>query len=705
MMEQTGTKAGGDAGPTSEAGSSKEPQAQEQAVTQHVPQHQQQKESTRAAEAPSRSKFISAGDLVIVWMSRDKTPTPLTVTPGAELFNNYGCFSHDAMIGLPFGAKLASRNRRGFVFLLRPSPEMWTLALPHRTQILYAPDMAFIAAHLGLGPGARVIEAGTGSGSFTHFLARTVGRKHEQTGGWGWKGGPQRKRRQQERNQGRKAGGREQQDGDDNEGGGGGGGGGGDDDDDDDDEEEEEVEAEAKEPEDEAERDMLGLLGTAPDPHVSPRQGRVWSFEFHAGRATQAYQEFLAHGLVDRIEPEVPTMGDSTTTTTTTTTAHPHSRGKTVSLRHRNVIKDGFGLEDCADAVFLDVPAPWDAVRHAAKALRRDVACRICCFSPCVEQVLKTVAALREVDGVAAGADSSNSNSSSSEGGAEAGGEAAAARWTDIETYECLMRTHMSVKVGPGQYHEMKPISEAIERIKEVEARKARRREIQIARARREREAKLAGDVAGTEAGANGAGDEDEMAVDDDDEEEEGGDGAAAAAAAAAGGSRGTKRPHDGGDEDDHGDIEHDRAAESGGGGPSNKANGRLAASRKAKAAAAADEGGVRIYAKPFADMRGHTSYLTFATLMPRIIRQELDPTLEKEKEAARRKEINDERIRKRREEKLKQKALEEEAVQAQTATPPQAEAETEEQPKQAGAVPPSEEQKPPEAADRTSTD
>lgn len=67
-MEPIETKAAGGAGPANEAGSSKEPQAQEQAVTQHVPQQQQQKEPTRAAEAPSRSKFISAGDLVIVWM-------------------------------------------------------------------------------------------------------------------------------------------------------------------------------------------------------------------------------------------------------------------------------------------------------------------------------------------------------------------------------------------------------------------------------------------------------------------------------------------------------------------------------------------------------------------------------------------------------------------------------------------------------------
>jgi len=50
-----------------------------------------------------------------------------------------------------------------------------TLALPHRTQILYLPDIAFITSYLNVIPGSSVIEAGTGSGSFSHSLVRTVG--------------------------------------------------------------------------------------------------------------------------------------------------------------------------------------------------------------------------------------------------------------------------------------------------------------------------------------------------------------------------------------------------------------------------------------------------------------------------------------------------------------------------------------------------
>lgn len=53
--------------------------------------------------------------------------------------------------------------------------ETRTLALPHRTQILYAPDIAFISSYLNVVGGSKVVEAGTGSGSFTHSLARNVG--------------------------------------------------------------------------------------------------------------------------------------------------------------------------------------------------------------------------------------------------------------------------------------------------------------------------------------------------------------------------------------------------------------------------------------------------------------------------------------------------------------------------------------------------
>lgn len=63
----------------------------------------------------------------------------------------------------------------GHAHVLHPTPELWTSLLPHRTQIIYTHDISFIVAHLDLGGGMRVIESGTGSGSMTHALARTVG--------------------------------------------------------------------------------------------------------------------------------------------------------------------------------------------------------------------------------------------------------------------------------------------------------------------------------------------------------------------------------------------------------------------------------------------------------------------------------------------------------------------------------------------------
>lgn len=62
----------------------------------------------------------------------------------------------------------------GFIHLLRPTPSLWSLSLPHRTQIVYLPDISFIMNELRVRPGSRVIEAGTGSGSMSHSLGMTV---------------------------------------------------------------------------------------------------------------------------------------------------------------------------------------------------------------------------------------------------------------------------------------------------------------------------------------------------------------------------------------------------------------------------------------------------------------------------------------------------------------------------------------------------
>uniref|UniRef100_A0AC35TUD6 tRNA (adenine(58)-N(1))-methyltransferase n=1 Tax=Rhabditophanes sp. KR3021 TaxID=114890 RepID=A0AC35TUD6_9BILA len=62
----------------------------------------------------------------------------------------------------------------------------------------------------------------------------------------------------------------------------------------------------------------------------------------------------------------------------------------------KNVCVEGFQIEDQADAVFLDLPAPWEAVPWAKKALSKKRGGRIVSFSPCVEQVLKASEALKK---------------------------------------------------------------------------------------------------------------------------------------------------------------------------------------------------------------------------------------------------------------------------------------------------------------------
>ncbi|KAJ4831484.1 hypothetical protein Tsubulata_004714 [Turnera subulata] len=120
----------------------------------------------------SFARCIKDGDLVIVYERHDSMKA-VKVCETSVLQNRFGVFSHKEWIGKPFGSKVFN-NKGGFVHLLAPTPELWTLVLSHRTQILYITDISFVIMYLEIVPGCLILESGTGSGSLITSLARAV---------------------------------------------------------------------------------------------------------------------------------------------------------------------------------------------------------------------------------------------------------------------------------------------------------------------------------------------------------------------------------------------------------------------------------------------------------------------------------------------------------------------------------------------------
>jgi tRNA (adenine57-N1/adenine58-N1)-methyltransferase len=315
------------------------------------------------------SPFLDPGrvtkpkSLAIVQLSRDNlVPVYLQDTKGAHdgyaegavVNTRYGSFPHSTMLGVPWGSQIrasnvdtGSRGRKrkrnpgdeggkedaedstgvkqqevreeededtaatkkpatassGFVHILPPTPELWTASLPHRTQVVYTPDYSYILHRLRARPGTRIIEAGAGSGSFTHASVRASYNGYPKSDG--------------------------------------------------------------------------------------DRKGKVFSFEYHEQRFEKMKVELSSHGL-DGL----------------------------VHLTHRDVYKDGFlvdGVSPEAEAIFLDLPAPWEALPHLSRSRPRNQQAAsdddkpwvsplnpkksafLCTFSPCIEQVTKTVSAMRRL--------------------------------------------------------------------------------------------------------------------------------------------------------------------------------------------------------------------------------------------------------------------------------------------------------------------
>jgi tRNA (adenine57-N1/adenine58-N1)-methyltransferase catalytic subunit len=98
----------------------------------------------------------------------------ITLHPGREFHTHHGRFGHDELIGRPEGWVVA--NTAGIEYLaLRPLLSDFVLSMPRGAAVVYPKDAGQIIAMADIFPGARVVEAGVGSGALTMSLLRAVG--------------------------------------------------------------------------------------------------------------------------------------------------------------------------------------------------------------------------------------------------------------------------------------------------------------------------------------------------------------------------------------------------------------------------------------------------------------------------------------------------------------------------------------------------
>ena len=98
----------------------------------------------------------------------------ITLRAGASFHTHRGVLSHDDIIGGPDGNVVRSGGGTPYV-VFRPLLADYTLAAKRGAAVVYPKDAAQIVAFADVFPGARVLEAGAGSGALSCWLLRAVG--------------------------------------------------------------------------------------------------------------------------------------------------------------------------------------------------------------------------------------------------------------------------------------------------------------------------------------------------------------------------------------------------------------------------------------------------------------------------------------------------------------------------------------------------
>jgi len=98
----------------------------------------------------------------------------LLLTPGKIFHTTKGALSHDDIIGQDEGIIVTTVQGLQFM-VFRPLLSQYMVSMPREAAIIYPKDAAQIVMWADIFPGARVLEAGVGSGSLSLVLLRAIG--------------------------------------------------------------------------------------------------------------------------------------------------------------------------------------------------------------------------------------------------------------------------------------------------------------------------------------------------------------------------------------------------------------------------------------------------------------------------------------------------------------------------------------------------
>lgn len=132
-----------------------------------------------AASTPAAGRIphgpFRAGDQVQLTDPKGRINT-ITLQPGRLYHSHKGSVPHDEIIGSAEGTVFRSSGGTEYL-AFRPLLADFAVRMPRGAAVVYPKDAGQIVAMADIFPGARVVEAGAGSGALSCFLLRAVGER------------------------------------------------------------------------------------------------------------------------------------------------------------------------------------------------------------------------------------------------------------------------------------------------------------------------------------------------------------------------------------------------------------------------------------------------------------------------------------------------------------------------------------------------